>query len=146
MCPKWQSGRLIYVEMLIGLRNFITKYASKNVILTVEDMSRRPVRCLIVVFSGFCLALLSPCWVTEGWLLCLSLGCGFCTVWHGLFCLPFDVIRRLCCSWHLCHALYLLWWRLEIVCTNEKYLLHFLCLYFMCQRIFFSYEGTVEPQ
>ena len=53
------------------------------------------VRCIIVVLSGSCPALWSPCWERESWLLCFSLVCELCTVCHGSFALSLGVIGRL---------------------------------------------------
>ena len=52
---------------------------------------------------------ITPCWGGWSWLLCIfSLVCGLCTVFHGLFVPPFDVIGMLCSvivavSRHLMH-------------------------------------------
>ena len=54
-----------------------------------------PICCLIFVFSGPYLALWSPCWARERWLVCFSLIRGLCTVCQFVFSLPFVVSSRL---------------------------------------------------
>ena len=43
---------------------------------------------LIVVVSGFCPAVWSPCWGKGSWILCFCLDCGLCTVCIGLLAFP----------------------------------------------------------
>ena len=66
-----------------------------------------PGRCPIVVFSGFYLALRSPCWGrgSELWL-CFALVCGLCTVSLGLFALLLGVNGGLTLPFSV---LFLLW-------------------------------------
>ena len=54
-----------------------------------------PDRCLIVVFSGSCLPLLSSCWERGSWLRSFSLICDLCNVCLALFALLLGVIARL---------------------------------------------------
>ena len=51
-----------------------------------------PVRCLIGVFSGFCLVLRSSCWVRESCLLCFTFVCKECTVRCDMFAPQHSVI------------------------------------------------------
>ena len=56
-----------------------------------------PVRCFIIVFSGSCLVLWSPCWRWGSWLLWFSLGCGMSTACRGfLFFVLLVLFGRLC--------------------------------------------------